>query len=122
MTLTKLQEIIMRYDKLPLECDGMTRVLSYVLSELEIGHVVITGILSGPYGSIPHYWIQIEDGKYIDLRCRMWQGKEDDNIPHGVFNPNDYTLVAYDISKTEQWEVPETIYQILTGTTKLLEE
>lgn len=117
--MKELNKLIMLYDKLSLECDGMTRVLSYVLSEMEIGHVVCTGILTGQRGSIPHFWIELENGHYIDLRAQMWQGKED-NIPHGIFNPKDYSGVTYEISTREQWEVSDIVYQILTGMQELL--
>lgn len=118
-SIEELEKTIMLYDKLQLECDGMTRVLSFVLSELEVAHVVHTGVLSGPNGSIPHFWIELENGNYIDLRARMWQGKED-TIPHGIFNAKDYTSVQYDTSTIEQWDVPVMIYTILTGEAELL--
>lgn len=118
-SIEELEKTIMLYDKLQLECDGMTRVLSFVLSELEIAHMVCTGILTGPNGGIPHFWIQIENGNYIDLRCRMWQG-DNSSIPHGIFNANDYPSVQYEISTQECWEVSNTIYTILTGETEIL--
>lgn len=117
--MKELEQIISLYDKFQLECDGMTRVLSYVLSELEVAHVVHTGILTGPKGSIPHFWIELDNGNYVDLRCQMWQGV-DDTIPHRIFNANDYPAVQYESSRIEQWEVSETIYMILTGETNLL--
>lgn len=121
MRLVELTKILMRYDKLPLECDGMTKVLSYVLKKLEIPHFINGGILTGPKGGIPHFWIELDD-MYIDLRCRMWQGENDGQIPHGIFDPHDYPVVTYDMQSREVWEVPDMIYTILTGEKELLTE
>lgn len=114
-----ISKTILLYDRFQLECDGMTKVLSYTLTKLEIDHVVVTGYLSGPNGGIPHFWIELEDGSYIDLRARMWQG-DTDNIPHGVFDPADYPDIDYDVSRKEKWVVDPFIYTILTGLQDIL--
>lgn len=101
------------YDKLPLECDGHTKVLSYLLTQLKIKHYVHTGDLTGPNGSIWHQWIELFDGQYIDYRARMWQGE---TAPHGVFDTATIKTVQYTSKTKEIWDVPEIYFQILTGT------
>lgn len=73
-------------DALRLECDGMTRVISALLHRDGIAHSAMLGRLGVcGVGEIPnHYWIQLADGRLIDLRARMWLG-DDPRVPHGVF-------------------------------------
>ncbi|MFN9475141.1 hypothetical protein [Acidovorax sp.] len=80
--------LLSRLDPLPLECDGMTRVLSTLLARDEIPHHVVVGSLTvNGAGSIDlHWWIELLDGRVCDLRARMWLGTED-RVPHGCFLP-----------------------------------
>lgn len=75
-------------DALPLECDGLTRIVStlmqrdHVVHRVHVGHVEILGV-----GLIPHHWwIELTSGHLCDLRARMWLGS-DDRVPHGIFEP-----------------------------------
>lgn len=102
-----------QYDKLDLECDGMTRVLSYLLHTNNIdhsvcrGHVVLLDEVEGDpdeglyeCGLInPHFWIEV-DGLVVDYRLRMWtqdlpQVYVESRVPHGVFVGSDYAYVTY---------------------------
>ncbi|WP_234265212.1 hypothetical protein [Hydrogenophaga sp. NFH-34] len=76
------------FDDLPLECDGMTKVMSAVLERDSIEHRCMVGSLSVEgAGTIPcHHWILMPDGHIIDLRARMWLGN-DERVPHGFFKP-----------------------------------
>ena len=44
--------------------------------------------------TVPHCWVELEQGWCIDLRLRQWLGDEDD-LPHGVFQPSDYPRARY---------------------------
>ncbi|WP_426455462.1 hypothetical protein ACP26L_36225 (plasmid) [Paenibacillus sp. S-38] len=80
-----------------LECDGMTRIISGLLQEAEIGHyVVVGGIEDTRTGKFfrPHMWIDLEDGRRIDYRARMWF-KNDLLAPHGVFRPEENRYFFY---------------------------
>ena len=72
-------------DALRLECDGMTRVISNLLQRDGIGHTPMAGRLAieGVGQIVPHCWIELEDGRRIDLRARMWLG-DDPRVPHGI--------------------------------------
>lgn len=72
-------------DGLRVECDGMTRVVSALLLRDGIVHTPMCSRLSvAGVGEIPyHYWIELEDGRLIDLRARMWL-RQDPRVPHGV--------------------------------------
>ena len=97
-----------------LECDGMTRVCSYLLNKAKIKHKVFYGsILSETYGSFfPHYWIVCGD-YIIDYRARMWLGNYDE-IPHGVFVPVASADVKYQGNEIEM-EVGDLMFRILTS-------
>ena len=85
-----------QYDGCRLECDGLTRVLSYILTTAGIEHCVMMGeIVDTKTGQrfSPHFWITLPDRRHIDYRARMWLG-EAEHIPHGIFDPADYR-VAY---------------------------
>lgn len=79
----------MALDDSPLECDGITHAVSFVLHEAGIKHRCALGFVKdaeiGIY-VIPHVWIELTDGWIVDFRLRMWLGDED-RVPHGVFNP-----------------------------------
>lgn len=84
MTRDKLTTLLNRLDRLPLECDGFTRVASYILTINNIDHKVMAGSVLTTEGHIePHFWIEA-GGWTVDYRLRMWAGQE---MPHGVFVP-----------------------------------
>lgn len=74
-----LPPLLCRLDPLPLECDGMARVLSTLLTRDDVPHQVAIGSLSvNGVGTIDlHWWIELSDGRVCDLRARMWLGSED---------------------------------------------
>ena len=106
-------ELFSEVETLQLECDGLTKVISYMLTKKDVPHFVHTGYLSGPQGSIIHFWIELFDGRYIDYRAKLWQGEK---APHGVFDPKSKEVahVTYTSLKKEVWEVPSVIFDILT--------
>ena len=63
-----------------LECDGVSRVLSYVLAQHGIDHRLISGAVSWDGLWMPHFWIEAS-AWMIDYRLRMWFG------PHGKLEP-----------------------------------
>jgi hypothetical protein len=86
-----------KYSECALECDGLTRVLAYLLQQAHIEHVVKIGNVSDTQTGAkfaPHFWIDLPDGRRIDYRARMWLG-DHEHIPHGVFEPDKYP-VNYD--------------------------
>jgi hypothetical protein len=89
--LTVLDE----FENCYLECDGLTTVISSLLTTAGIPHKVYVGraACSGKRIS-PHLWVELENGTIIDYRLRMWLGSHPE-IPHGVFNPSDYSSVEY---------------------------
>lgn len=85
-----------------LECDGLTRIISYILQIANVDHLVEIGSLhTKTGGAIPHFWIKLHDGYIIDYRARMWLGN-DPKVPHGIFQSDDYqgeyTLLPEDVS------------------------
>lgn len=88
VALTPTPEWCALVDGLPLECDGLSRVISTLLQRDKIPHRVLAGSLTiEGEGSIPyHWWIVFPDGSLCDYRARMWLG-DATTIPHGVFVP-----------------------------------
>ena len=66
--------LIKPYQNLPLECDGMTRVITYLLSRAGVPHKTMLGTISvkGMGEFTPHYWIELVDGSIVDYKSRMW--------------------------------------------------
>lgn len=110
-----LQDWLSPLDTLPLECDGMTRVISALLEREGIDHQAYMGSLVVPHvGRIGlHAWIDVEGDpvQRIDLRARMWLG-EDARVPHGVFEPS--PAAVYDGHPFEAYMDP-IVLQILCG-------
>jgi len=111
--MEKIKTLLEPYIDLPLECDGLTKVLSHILTKNDIEHIVHEGFLTGPRDGIWHTWIELPNGYYVDYRARMWQG-ESRIIPHGIFRPQLFTAVTYSINETMLLSVPDTIFEILT--------
>lgn len=87
----ELEAILQCLEDAPLECDGMTYALSFVLSRAGIKHQCKMGYVRDTqtgYCVTPHLWIELADGWFVDFRLRMWLG-DDDRIPHGVFSAQD---------------------------------
>jgi hypothetical protein len=107
------------YDPAPLECDGLVRVLHTVLNRNGVPHITKVGKvnhISDPRRKISyHYWIELEDGRFIDFRARMWLG-EDSSVPHGVFNPKDYPDYVYEGQVTYIGSLPDWLFAPLIGT------
>lgn len=57
MSPTEIAEIVKPYENYILECDGMSRVISYLLTEREIYHWFCFGNALYNGKKIPHVWI-----------------------------------------------------------------
>ena len=90
-----LEEIITKYRNAPLECDGMTKVLFAACHQNNIPCVAMEGSLSRGNFNCWHMWLKLPDGRYVDLRARMWVG-HDDAVPDGIFNASDFPEVKYE--------------------------
>ena len=76
-----------------LECDGLTRVIAYILRSNGIEHRTMFGSLyrcSTRETVHPHFWIEL-DGHVLDFRARAWLGYTE-AVPHGLFNPQNYEV------------------------------
>lgn len=98
-------------DALPLECDGMTRVISNLLLRDGVAHRACYGALRLQTGGIDlHCWIQLQDGVVCDYRARMWLGSD---APHGVFVPE--PMVIYEVHGEFDATVSPLIFPVLSG-------
>lgn len=104
-------------DALPLECDGLTRVISALMNRENMAHKICIGSLriSG-VGVIPrHWWIGLENSQYCDYRARMWLGN-DPLVPHGVFSPQAHHQyeVAEELTPGDV-ALPASVIAVLAG-------
>jgi len=105
---------LQKYSELPLECDGLTRVLIYVLNQMRVKHSVYVGtILYGGKKMTPHFWIKLQDGRIIDYRARMWLGDQKE-IPHGVFSLKKYPDIVYQ-GKQIPMKTDSLTFNVLVG-------
>lgn len=102
-----------KFDILNLECDGLTRVLSYRLTELRMKHKVMVGHFeySGNKAVPIHWWVKLADGRTVDYRAKMWAGDVKE-VPHGVFMEADYPAMKY-VGEPHDIEVSRKMYLLL---------
>ncbi|MTJ14688.1 hypothetical protein FJR11_19325 [Anabaena sp. UHCC 0187] len=94
MLTQKIKQLLDPYDSSQTECDGMTRICHTVLTQHNIEHQPMIGVLILHNQEIqPHFWIDLPNGERIDYRAKMWLIGE--NLPHGVFQPQDFPDVIY---------------------------
>ena len=111
-----MKELLDQYDECPLECDGLTRVLTTVLTQEGIGHTCFVGSVVNTRtntGSNLHLWVELADGWTVDYRARMWMGESKD-IPHGIFNKADYPDVWYLGQETIITPLSPALFEALT--------
>lgn len=104
-------------DALPLECDGLTRVISTLMQREGIPHQVCIGKLSiTKVGMIPlHWWIVLPDGLICDYRARMWLGNLP-QVPHGLFAPSqDHVYTTSNLVDLASIKLTEPLFTILVG-------
>lgn len=111
--MTAMHDFLNDLDKkLNLECDGFTRVVTYVLNHYSVPHTVYAGEATVDGATMePHFWIVTEDGLYIDYRLRMWLGQ---TASHGIFQASQFPNVTYKGSPVAM-ETPDMIFRILSG-------
>ncbi len=118
-TIAQVQEITDPYADCILECDGMTNVLHYYLTQAGIDHAVYQGyvIEDGPAGEgiTWHMWVtaQTQEGPaIIDYRAQMWLG-EREAVPRGVFLPEHYPTIQYHGDPIEPLVLPAGLIQFM---------
>lgn len=117
-TIAQVQSITDQYDAAPLECDGMTNVLHFFLSQAGITHSVFHGQVEDTQtheSMAPHMWITLEtvEGPVIvDYRARMWLG-ERKTVPHGVFSLSAYPHIRYRGRRITPLALPEAVIRFL---------
>ena len=114
MDIERLDRWLKLLDDAPVECDGMARIASCVLSREGIEHTIeVGGLVVEGEGTIPlHYWIKLPDGVICDLRARMWLG-EGEEVPHGAFIPK--STQKYLPKGTLDGATSPTVFLILAG-------
>lgn len=87
-----ISSLLEPYCNAPVECDGFTRIAHSVLAGAGIPHSCMQGQLVSASGNVElpiHFWIQLDDGRVIDYRARMWLGGGA-GVPHGVFKTDEF--------------------------------
>ena len=115
MNATELYELLEPYNLSHLECDGSTRVMSWVLKGAGVEHVVMLGRLEYLEEQVvePHFWIVLEDsGLVVDFKARMWL-LNNEFAPHGVFEKSDFPNALY-VGEETKIMVNKVIFNMLT--------
>lgn len=104
-------------DLLPLECDGLTRLISTLLQRDMVDHRVYIGSvdIDGVGGISYHWWIALHDGRFLDFRLRMWLGS-DPCVPHGMIS-SEYSRI-YSASgevDLESIKMSDTLFHLMSG-------
>lgn len=81
----KLEKLLAPYIKDKLECDGQSKVISYILTKNGIYHKLYDGELVDKESGegIYHQWIEIHDNLIIDYKAKMWFPNSD--CWYGIF-------------------------------------
>jgi hypothetical protein len=108
-----LKEICDKYENAPLECDGLTKVISTALYNNGINSYkcYLGEVKFGRKKMSPHMWIEI-DGIIIDYRTRMWLG-ESEEVGHGVFFPEEFPKTKYDGVEIPTEILPKYIFDFM---------
>jgi hypothetical protein len=111
--IEKIQQLLDPYNSSQTECDGMTRICHTVLTNHSIDHQPMIGVLTRQNQEIePHFWIDLPSGERIDYRAKIWLQGE--NIPHGIFHPQDFPDVIYTGEPIELEVLSPVVFEILT--------
>lgn len=128
MSIKKIEELLLPYINLPLECDGMCKVLSYVLYKNNITHEKCYGEIKNikTNKSIYHEWI-LWDDHIIDYKAKLWF--KGSGVPNGIFKfkediqdriiiltPTKFKNFEYYWHKSSGPFTNKTIFMILGGT------
>lgn len=115
-----IRGLLEEHDHPDLECDGATRVFSWLLKREKVGHTVMGGRLEVDGAGVvePHYWILLDDGRIIDYKARRWL-PDAEGVPHGIFELNDYPKALYVGEEAKGFLVTRTMFNILTRTPAL---
>lgn len=109
----RIQQLLDPYDFSQTECDGMTRICHTLLTNHGIEHQPMFGVLTQHHQHIePHFWIDLPSGERIDYRARMWL--KGDGIPHGIFQPQDFSDIIYTGEPIELDVLSPVMFEILT--------
>ena len=101
MNKADIEALLAPYSDLHLECDGMTKLASHLLTKHNVSHYIGEGTIQYQSHKVYHYWIEVvqvnvdfeSTNLFVDYRARMWMGNCPD-VPHGVFDPAEYPLVT----------------------------
>lgn len=108
-----IKQLLDPYDSSQTECDGMTRICHTVLTNHGIEHQPMIGAVTMKNQGIePHFWIDLPSGERIDYRAKMWLLGE--NIPHGIFYPQDFPNIIYTGEPIELGILHPVFFEMLT--------
>ncbi|BAY14213.1 hypothetical protein [Calothrix sp. NIES-2098] len=108
-----IKQLLDPYDSSQTECDGMVRICHTVLTNHGIEHQPMYGVVTlQNQGIEPHFWIDLPSGERIDYRAKMWLKGE--NIPHGIFYPQDFPDIIYTGEPVELDVLPPVLFEMLT--------
>lgn len=115
----ELQILLSPLDDAPLDCDGVTYAVSFVLAEAGIPHYCYKGYVTHPETGdviVPHLWVELDGGIVVDYRLRMWLGDKD-SIPHGVFSRTTEDIEFYGVRQRRHVTIDKALLREMTDGT-----
>src|SRR4030042_3058799 len=120
----QLLNLLSNCDKFYLECDGLSRVIGYILYRNNIKYQSFKGYVNfNGKQFYPHFWV-VSEGNIIDYCLRMWFGE---SAPHGILQIikldkyNHGTFFKIDKDNIEyggdivNLDINDSLFKILTG-------
>jgi hypothetical protein len=80
-----------------LECDGISHLIHYRLTEEGFQAEHLRGTVTFDGVTITHDWL-IMRGLVIDYRLKLWFGEKAD-VPHGIFDSEEWPTVQYEVEE-----------------------
>lgn len=112
MNKQEIRQLLNPYDLPHLDSESATRVFAWLLKQKDEDFVIQLGTVELHGQQFwPHYWIEMENGLVVDYRACAHL--PDDDVPCGVFNPDDYDGVIYLPEKDPRIVVTKTMFEML---------
>lgn len=113
MNKSQIQKLIEPFENSEVECDGMSKIISYLLYSNGIRYKHVFGQLIDlkKNTEIYHEWI-VWNNHIIDYRARMWFGP---TAPNGIFKENTVTKFSYMPDGYVSGKPSEFIFRLLTN-------
>ncbi len=108
--LVEIEMFALESSDLDIDCNGAADLMSLLLERMSVDHTRMCGLATHTRTGnrvFPHCWLELPGGFIVDVRLQKWLGDRDD-IPHGVFDKSDCSIVYQgDLDPRERMSMEE---------------